>query len=69
MNFIVSWILKHTKFYNKSTAEIEFDEVNSFYIFIYILDKLEYRNIFDHQLSKLCSTIQMIQENLKSCYP
>ena len=69
MNFIVSWILKYSRSYNKYTNELEFDEVNSFYLFLYIQDKLEYRNIFDHQLTKLCSTIKMIQENLQSCYP
>lgn len=57
MNVMVSWILKFMQIVNHQN-KLEYDEENSFYLILHIMNKLECRNIFDKNLSK---TIQLLE--------
>ena len=74
MNIVMSWILKFmvdgTGQYDEEGHEIlAYDEVSSFYIFLYMMNNLQYRNVYDEQLSKLNEHLEIIEEHLHTSFP
>jgi hypothetical protein len=52
MNIVVSWILKFMRIYDPKTKSIVYDECNSFFVMVHIMEVLEYRHIYDETLTK-----------------
>lgn len=74
MNIVVAWILKFMQVglgeYRESGEEVlKYDEVNAFFIFVYMMKKLEYRHVYDDTLSKLHEHLQIMEENLQTSFP
>ena len=40
MNIVVSWILKFMRVYDSKSKQVVYDEVNSFYILLHIMEEL-----------------------------
>lgn len=40
MNIVVSWILKFMRVYDSKSKQVVYDEVNSFFIMIHIMEEL-----------------------------
>lgn len=69
MNIVTSWILKFMRYYDPETSELKYDETNSFYLLCYIMRELQYRHVYDNQLSKTIEHLQLIEANLRSGLP
>lgn len=48
---------------------LEFNESDAFYIWIYIMENLKYKKVFDETLSKLRYHLKMVEEHLKCAFP
>ena len=64
MNIVVSWILKFLRYFDKEQNIIKYDETNAFYILVHIMKELQYRHIYDNNLSKTVEHLKLIEENL-----
>ena len=68
MNIVAAWILKFMR-YLDSNGEIVYDELNAFFVLVHIMSELEYKNVYDKQLSKTVAHLEIIQEILESGHP
>jgi hypothetical protein len=62
MNIVASWILKFMRYIEN--GEVKYDEVNTFFVLVHIMQELEYKNIYDKHLSKTVAHLEIIQEIL-----
>lgn len=69
MNIVVSWILKFMRHVDLETKEVVYDEENSYFILLHIMDQLKYRNVYDRSLSKTREHLQMIEEMIETGFP
>ena len=63
MHNIASWILKHMKMVNKS-GEIEYDSVNSFYLFVHIMKVLNFVEVFEPGFPGMLQMIKITEGTL-----
>ena len=52
-----------------NTNAICYDEANSFYLMIHIMEDLDYRLMFDKKLSKTIQTLELIGYNIQKHFP
>ena len=69
MNIVFSWILKHTRtdsggIDSENRCILEYNEATSFFIAVYMMDTLEYRGVYDPELSKLVHHLDVIENIL-----
>ena len=74
INVVMSWILKFTRTESgKCTIdghkELAYNEVDAFYIFVHIVENLEYRRVYDQELSKLKDHLDLIESVLMTGFP
>jgi hypothetical protein len=69
MNIVVSWILKFMRYVDPATNEVVYDEENSFFILKYVMEILNYRNVYDMKLSKTIEHLKMIEEMIETGFP
>ena len=51
------------------THELKYDEEGSFLIWIHVMEKLKYRNVYDRELSKTYAFFQSLDKHLKCAQP
>jgi hypothetical protein len=69
MNIVVSWILKFMRVSDPEIKVVTYDEANTFYILVHIMRNLQYRNIYDKNLSKTVEHLKLIEANLQGGFP
>lgn len=81
MGFIVSWVLKLSRQYRldeegeisiegeTNRYSLKYNESDTFFIWIHIIENLRYRKIFDKTLSKLNYNLKMVEQHLKCAFP
>ena len=73
MNIVVSWILKHTQ---TSSGQIEegrhklhYNESDAFYFLVYIMDKLQYKEVFSPDQNLLQEKLITLSNLILGCQP
>ena len=57
------------RYVDPESKKIKYDEANSFYILVHIMRNLQYRHIYDNNLSKTVEHLKLIEANLMGGYP
>lgn len=74
MNIMCSWILKHTRtetigIDRENRIKLQYNESQAFFTFVHLMQKLEYREVYDLELSKLHKILTIIENILISSFP
>lgn len=82
MNFIAAQILKYTrkirgdyKSFCKENEDLDqndlmvYDEVQAFYVFVYLMKKKEWREVYRPNLDRLIYNLLILEVSLESGYP
>ena len=60
---------KGTREFVDERQVLEYDEVNSFYVILHIMQKHQYRHIYDSEISKINEHLTLLEEILQTSFP